>query len=418
MAWLQKITASGTYHVSFRFAGRKFKRSLETKSESRAQEMAGRIQENIRLVERGVLTIPPGADIPTFLVSDGKVVGPIELPTVTTLGELLGRYEKAIGGGAVEDSTLYTIRIHSKHLKRILGENMDVRALTRDHLQEYINTRRAQRSKRGTAISPVTIRKELTTLSGVWTWAAVSGVVGAFPNKGLKYPKSAEKPPFQTWAEIEKQIERGKLAEKEEHALWDCLFLSIQETADLLKNVQGKNAQPFLYPMVAMAAHTGARRSELIRSRLVDFDDDTVVIRERKKSKKQHTLRRVPLSPLLKKVMQAWFSGHPGGPYTFCQQKVLHSKTKRTTVQPLTKHETHDHFKRALDKSKWDKLRGWHVLRHSFISNCALKGIDQRIIDSFVGHSTEEMRKRYTHLFPSAKQAAIKTVFGTEDAQP
>ena len=106
--------------------------------------------------------------------------------------------------------------------------------------------------------------------------------------------------------EIEKQIERGKLAEKEEHALWDCLFLSIQETADLLKNVQGKNAQPFLYPMVAMAAHTGARRSELIRSRLVDFDDDTVVIRERKKSKKQHTLRRVPLSPLLKKVMQAW----------------------------------------------------------------------------------------------------------------
>ncbi len=40
--------------------------------------------------------------------------------------------------------------------------------------------------------------------------------------------------------------------------------------------------------------------------------------------------------------------------------------------------------------------------------------IDQRLIDSFVGHTTEEMRKRYTHLFPSAKKAAIEAVFGAE----
>lgn len=41
-----------------------------------------------------------------------------------------------------------------------------------------------------------------------------------------------------------------------------------------------------------------------------------------------------------------------------------------------------------------------------------MKGIDQRIIDSFVGHTTEEMRRRYTHLFPSSKKAAIEAVFG------
>jgi len=278
MAWIQK-DRSDNYHVCFRLGGRKFKRSLKTASDTDAENAKRHIDENIRLVERGILTIPPGADVPDFLLSDGKVTKPIEIATTVTLGSLVDQYEKAVSGGAVEDSTLYTIRIHAKHLKRILGEELDVRLITRDHLQQYINTRRAQRSKRGTAISPVTIRKELTTLSGVWTWAAASGLVGPFPNKGLKYPKGAEKPPFQTWEEILRQIERGNLSEKDEAALWDCLFLSLAETAELLKHMEGKG-QPFLYPMVVMAAHTGARRSELIRSRLVDFDQTSVVIRE------------------------------------------------------------------------------------------------------------------------------------------
>ena len=197
MAWLQKYP-SGHYHVSLRFAGRKFKRSLDTKDEAEALGKVGRMKENIKLVKRGILTIPPGADIPTFLLSDGKVTGPIEIPSVVTLGTLTDRYEKAISGGVVEDSTLTTIRTHVKHLKRILGEDTDVRTITRDRLQEYIGSRRAQRSNRGTAISPISIRKELTTLSGVWSWAMPAGLVGPFPNKGLKYPKGADKPPFQT----------------------------------------------------------------------------------------------------------------------------------------------------------------------------------------------------------------------------
>jgi integrase len=416
MAWLQQ-DPSGNYHVSFRFAGKKFKRSLHLKAEDKALGIAGRIEDNMRLVERGALTIPPGAVVPKFLMSDGKISGPIDIPIVVTLGDLIDRYIKAVSGGAVEASTLCTLRVHTKHLKRILGEDLDVRTLTRDTLQGYINSRRAKKSKQDRAISPVTIRKELTTLSGVWSWATGEGLVGPFPNKGLKYPKGADKPPFQTWEEIEKQIERGNLSEREQDALWKCLFLSVAETTELINHVKEQAQQPFLHPMVAMAAHTGARRSELIRSELVDFDDETVVIRERKRSKQKHTLRRVPLSPVLKQVMQEWFAVHPGGPHTFCMHKVQHSKKNRSAPEAIVRGEANDHLKRALANSKWDKVRGWHVLRHSFISNCARHGTDQRLIDSFTGHSTEEMRKRYTHLFPSAKKAAIEAVFG-EAAPP
>ena len=56
-------------------------------------------------------------------------------------------------------------------------------------------------------------------------------------------------------------------------------------------------------------------------------------------------------------------------------------------------------------------LKGWHVFRHSFISALASRGVDQRVIDDLVGHSTEEQRRRYRHLYPDLKQQAIQVVF-------
>jgi hypothetical protein len=52
-----------------------------------------------------------------------------------------------------------------------------------------------------------------------------------------------------------------------------------------------------------------------------------------------------------------------------------------------------------------------HV-RHSFASNCAARGIDQRLIDRWLGHTTDEMRRRYQHLIPNQEQQAIGAVFG------
>ena len=80
----------------------------------------------------------------------------------------------------------------------------------------------------------------------------------------------------------------------------------------------------------------------------------------------------------------------------------------------LTKDEAHDHLKRALGGSKWEVVKGFHVLRHSFISACASKGTDQRLIDEWTGHSTEQQRKRYRHLYPTTQQEAIRSVFESE----
>ena len=159
--------------------------------------------------------------------------------------------------------------------------------------------------------------------------------------------------------------------------------------------------------MFVFVAHTGARRSEILRSQPDDFDfhSQTVLIREKKKSRtKAITYRRVPMSNLLCDVMRTWIDNRPEGQFTICNGSL--------TTCPTSPFEAHDHFKRTLRGSKWERIRGFHVFRHSFASNLAAASVDQRIIDEWMGHQTEEMRRRYRHLFPEQQRQAIDLVFG------
>jgi integrase len=236
-------------------------------------------------------------------------------------------------------------------------------------------------------------------------------VEGPFPNKGLRFPKTNEKPPFQTKEEIDRQIARGGLSETEQEALWDCLYLTPADLEKVLKLIKGCTDQPIAYPMVLMAAHTGARRSEILRSQVQDFDFHAklVVIREKKRAKGRRTTRIVPLSPVLAKTIEDWLKTHPRCKYTFCQEL---NAADGQEFRPITAAQATDLLSRCLAETDWEKIRGWHVFRHSFISNCASKGIDQRMIDSWSGHQTEEMRRRYTHLFPDSQQEAMRKLFG------
>ncbi|MBO0883156.1 MAG: hypothetical protein J2P17_23045, partial [Mycobacterium sp.] len=84
---------------------------------------------------------------------------------------------------------------------------------------------------------------------------------------------------------------------------------------------------------------------------------------------------------------------------------------RREAPTAVTRDEAQDHLRRTLDAGRWSVVRGWHVLRHSFASNCAAGGIDRRLNDEWLGHTTEEMRKRYRHLIPSHERQATRILF-------
>ncbi|MDB5307108.1 MAG: site-specific recombinase XerD [Gemmataceae bacterium] len=445
MPSIHRDPKSKTFRIMFRYGGRQYQKSLKTTDQATAEMLKGKIELTLRELELGRRSLPEGADLWEYVESDGHRTGKAEAPRVVTLEHLFSRYESEMPPGTMEANSLATIRIHRNHLLRVLGPRVSVQSITTSVLQGYINER-ARAKYRGKTLSPRTIKKEITTLRSVWNWGKDHGIVSADPpTKGLKYEKEDKKPGFLTWEEIERRVGRGGLTDEQIADLWDAVFLSTEQIAECLEHVRTTSTIPFIYPMFVFVAHTGARRSEMIRSRVEDIDlaARRVCIREKKKDRtKKETERYVEMSPLLERVMRAWLGEqHPGGPHTFCHTEVVARSRKRSQTTghqsgagratslrgrqaslrpradrpghaPLTNNEATHHFKKVLEGSKWAVLRGFHVFRHSFASNMARKNVDQRLIDNYMGHQTEEMRKRYRHLFPQEKENAIRNVFG------
>jgi site-specific recombinase XerD len=406
MASLDFDPASGRFRIRFRYAGRPYKRSIKTTNPREAKAILGRVQETLMLVERGRIEIPADADPGAFILSDGKRNGKAVAPKVRTLADLFDLYEQSVPVGAKETNTLDGEKRHMRHIKRHLKATSIVQAITVADLQRYVELR-GKDCWLGESIQPDTIRKELTTFRLIWNWSADHGYLkGRAPLKGLKYPMRPEKPPFMTFGEIERKIGRGGFSEQEQEGLWECLFLTRDEIADLLAHVSGRVGASIVYPMSVFVAHTGARRSELLRSEVDDFDFTlkTIQIREKKKSRsKSVTFRCIPMTDQLAEAMDAWFKFHPGGRFSLCTKANV----------PLEPTKAHKLLKSGFQgHAKWSKVRGFHVLRHSFASNLAAAGVDQRVIDEWMGHQTDEMRRRYRHLFPDQRRYAIESVFG------
>lgn len=407
MASLQR-RASGRFRVIFCFGGERHFVSLKTKDGREAERSRVRVEENLRDLERGRLELPPGADLGVFLLSGGKLSAKPSYQKPVTLSELFQTYREQFPSGAKEANTRVTEEIHIRHLLRILGEDQAVAAITPQVMQHYVAERSKDKGAGGKPLSHTTVAKEVGTFASVWNrFAWPKGIVSSSaPTKGLVYNKKKAKPPFQTRAQVERQIGRGGLSPVQIDELWDSVFLTLAEVEQLLAYIQASVRQKQIQILFFLAAHSGMRRSEMLRAQVNDFDFDTnmVLVREKKKDRsREMTFRSVPMSPFLKEMLQKWFGGHPGGQFAVCSG----------LAKPLSVQAAAHAFRRAVAGSAWENLPGWHCLRHSFASNCALKGIDPRIVDRWMGHQTDQMRQRYLHLFPDQQQDAMARVFGS-----
>jgi len=410
---------NGTWHISFRLGGQQFKPSLKMTSQRKAQAQKEIIEETLHLIETGRISPPENAtraEILQFVLSGGKQTAKPMVARVRSFKTVVDEYFAAYTAGK-EDSTIAGERIHTKHLLRLLGERTSFSSINVDTLQKYAAKRRKEKGQRGRKLSTATVKKEFRTFAQVWGMARAKGyAAGVSPTRDVKLDLLDEKPPFRTWSEIESIIKRGNLDEQEQREYWDCVFLDEQQVLKFLEHVRKSAEHEFIYAAIAFASFTGCRRAEVARSRIEDWDFDRSIvrIRERKGSRKQRTtFREVNIHPKLRKIMLRWFKNHPGGGYTIVVPPNLsRSRVKRNQPSPLTPNQTQDYFRRTVAGSKWDVLRGWHILRHSFCSNCARQGIPDRVLDTWVGHRGDEaVKNRYRHLFPTDKAVFMKKLF-------
>ncbi len=166
--------------------------------------------------------------------------------------------------------------------------------------------------------------------------------------------------------------------------------LSKDEVKVLLNNCDSKKSKLMLSLLYA----TGMRVSELVDLKIsnLQFDENTGIIRQAKGKKdrifnipnflKEDMLNQVESQKLIKQ--EHLFSGPNGRLSERNIQKIVQGLTKRAGI----KKEVHP-----------------HTLRHSFATHLLENGVDIRIIQKLLGHSSISTTELYTHI--STKQLKL-----------
>lgn len=411
------LSKKGPWFVArFTYQGREYKKSLKTRDHGDAQAVLHEVESRIHALLRGLKQVPPGIDPGDYIVwgdaaQDRKPPKP-SAPSFKELAELYLAAHKELKA----ESTLDGETIHLNNLQACLGDSAKRPVDQLRHRDLEAALRERLRSVRG-----ATVNKERRTLLSLFKWAVQQEHLDASPAATLPLFKTdKERPPFRTLEEIEEMLQRGGLSDSEIEEVWECLYLTQEQIGEVLNLVKDRGREDFVHPMFAIIAYTGMRRGEMLRLqwRDVDFRRGVVTARSRKQSRqRKETLRDIELHPELEAILRRYQESRPSGQTVICG---------RNSPAPLTKHQANHYFRQALRETRWERdmpsgkkkrdtpsgkkkvVLGFHTFRHSFASNLAAQGVDQRIIDRWMGHTTEAMRKRYQHLFPKKLSESIR----------
>jgi len=163
--------------------------------------------------------------------------------------------------------------------------------------------------------------------------------------------------------------------------------------------------------MIVVALKTGLRQSELLGLRWedVEFSLGKLFVRQaivegNLGTPKNGKSRELPLCDSALDALKA--CRHLRGKLVFCDENG----------NPLTMGQCKRPLWNACKKAGIRRI-GWHVLRHTFASHLAMKGVSLKVIQELLGHSTITMTMRYSHLSPCAKRDAVQLLDGTIAAQ-
>lgn len=261
-------------------------------------------------------------------------------------------------------------------------------------------------------VADTTVKKERQTLISFFAWAVQEEILETSPAAALPAIKAdRNRPRFRTLEEIEATLAQGGLDDAQTTEIWECLYLTPADIGEILALVKQRAHVDFAHAMFALIAYTGIRRGEMLCLRWldVDFRQKLITARSLKQSRQtRETSRDIDMHPELEAILTAYHTRRRKGQYLICLPKAS---------KPITKEQANNAFHRVLSGTRWERTMpsgkkkvviGFHTFRHSFASNLAVAGVDQRVIDRWMGHVTEDMRKRYQHLFPQTLSDSIR----------
>jgi integrase/recombinase XerD len=151
----------------------------------------------------------------------------------------------------------------------------------------------------------------------------------------------------------------------------------------------------------------GLRLQEGVHLQVRDIDSDRMVVHVRKgKGAKD---RYVPLPmPTLKMLRQHW-STHRHPRWLF-PASVRTNLPPSAATKPIHVSSVQKAFKAALQESGVQKPATVHTLRHSYATHLLEAGVNLRVIQAYLGHSSPKTTAIYTHLTRKVEDLAAEAI--------
>jgi len=151
----------------------------------------------------------------------------------------------------------------------------------------------------------------------------------------------------------------------------------------------------------------GLRLQEGTHLQVPDIDSSRKMIHVRQgKGAKD---RYVPLPLRTLELLRQFWATHRNPLLIFPSEGRNHLKLSQAT-EPLHKSSVQHAFRAALIESGIHKRACIHSLRHSWATHLLEAGVNLRLIQIYLGHSSPATTSLYTHLTVKAEQMAVETI--------
>jgi integrase/recombinase XerD len=179
--------------------------------------------------------------------------------------------------------------------------------------------------------------------------------------------------------------------------------LSIAEVRRLIDAVRTPHNQAFFWTVYSL----GLRLQEGLNLQVGDIDGERMVVPvHRGKGSKD---RSVPLPPRTLAVLRQYGVAHRHPIWLFPATGRDHAEAHSAT-EPMARSSVHGAMKRVVQELGFRKRITIHTLRHSYATHLLEAGVNLRLIQQYLGHSSLQATTIYLHLTSLGQEQARATI--------
>ncbi len=181
------------------------------------------------------------------------------------------------------------------------------------------------------------------------------------------------------------------------------VILSVAEVRQILSRIRLLRYRVCLSTIYSC----GLRLQEGTHLHVADIDSGRMMLHVRHgKGAKD---RYVPLPQRTLKLLRDYWQTHRNPLLLFPAEGRDHIKLSLAT-EPMSKSSVQQAFRAALKESRINKRASVHTLRHSWATHLLEAGVNLRLIQEWLGHSSPATTSVYTHLTVKAEQLGAQAI--------